>query len=139
MKKCLVLLILPLLFVMSGCEKEERLENKLEGAWELRHLTGFVPQERLGNRLPGNGDIYKFQGNNFERHFDGKIVDSGKFSVNNEASNHNEKLEFILLLDGLKYKQSIPFKLVDGKLTLHFGSLASDGAIGTYSKIARTF
>ena len=139
MKKCLVLLILPLLSVMSGCEKAERLENKLEGTWELRHLTGFVPQERLGNRPPGNGDIYKFQGNNFERHFDGKIADSGTFSVKKETSNHNEKLEFILLLDGLKYKQSIPFKLVDGKLTLHFGNLASDGAIGTYGKVDRTF
>ncbi len=135
MKISSVPFIISVMVVISSCEKAERLERELDGTWELRHLTGFVPQERLGDRPLGNGDIYKFQGNNFERHFDGKITDNGTFSVQKESSNHNEKLEFILVLDGVKYDHTVPFELSGGKLVLHFGALISDGAIGTYAKL----
>ena len=135
MKNSLLVIILSLLILISACKKENRLESKLEGRWELRHVIGFLPPDRLGNRPPGNGEIYKFQGNNFERQTGGKITNSGTFSVSNEKSNHNEKLEFKIVLDGDKYDSSIPFKMTGEKLVLHFGALATDGAIETYARL----
>jgi hypothetical protein len=140
MKNYLVLFMLSLMLIISSCEKAQRLENKLDGTWELRYLIGFLPPELRGDRPPGNGYIYSFQGNNFERRMGGKLVDSGTFSVLKDSSNNNnEKLDYKLVLDGDKYDHSIPFKLSDEKLTLHFGALASDGAIGTYAKIGESY
>jgi len=138
MKNSLLVVILSLLILVSACKKENRLESKLEGTWELRHVIGFLPPDLQGDRPPGNGEIYTFQGNNFERQTGGKITNSGTFSVLNEKSNHNEKLEFKLLLDGDKYDSSIPFKMTGEKLVLHFGALASDGAIETYARLSHT-
>ena len=135
MKNCSLVIILSLIIAVSACKKENRLESKLEGTWELRHLIGFVPPDRKGDRPPGNGDIYTFKGNNFERLMGGIIIDSGTFLVLNDISNYNEKLEFKIVFDGGKYDNTIPFQLVSGKLILHFGALASDGAIATYAKL----
>ena len=138
MKNCSLVIILSLIIAVSACKKENRLESKLEGTWELRHLIGFVPPDRKGDRPPGNGDIYTFKGNNFERLMGGIIIDSGTFLVLNDISNYNEKLQFKLVLDGDKYDSSIPFKMTGEKLVLHFGALASDGAIETYARLSHT-
>lgn len=48
----------------------------------------------------------------------GIMIDSGTFLVLNEKSNHNEKLEYKIVLDGGKYDSSIAFKMTSGKLIL---------------------
>ena len=135
MKTSLKIIILSLMITLAGCEKE-RLENRLEGTWELRHLNGtFLAPGKLGDYPPGNGDIYKFNGNDFEHQVGGKITDSGTYSVVKEDSNHNgETIKFKLLLKG-NNEMSIPFELSENELILTYGSLASDGAISTYSRL----
>jgi hypothetical protein len=136
MKNFLNLSLIVLLFISTGCDKEKRAENRLEGTWELHHRDGgYVPVGTPSDFPTGNGDIYRFGDETFEHQRDGKLVESGKFLVVEERSNPNgEELEFKLVLNG-RSDQATPFKLSGKKLMLHFGNIASDGTILTYTHI----
>ncbi len=105
----------------------------LEGNWELRESYGGM---RPGNpnHAPGNGNILKFTKNRMERHFDGKLYDSGNFTVrdsvkriNNTSSTHyieyssNNDAKYFIRMDGDKLVQFI-------------GQIAADGVELTYVK-----
>jgi len=42
MKLSLKIALIFIVFTSVSCDKEERLQSKLEGTWELRHIEGGV-------------------------------------------------------------------------------------------------
>lgn len=85
-----VFAILCLLFLLTSCEKNDadfpettETENSLVGTWELRIVTngwgGAIEYK------PGNGNIYRFTKDTYERITDGTIY-SGKYILKDEVS-----------------------------------------------------
>lgn len=122
------------LFTVISCSKKEK-ENgtELNGTWELRHIAGIQVAGANPDFKAGNGNYFKFDGQNFERYSDGKKTESGSFSItpeenvpiNDKKANYsikfnNEEKTFILLSDK--------------KLVLFNGIIAADGTEFTYEK-----
>lgn len=136
MKISLKIALIFTVIAFVSCDKEERLQSKLEGTWELRHIEGgYRPANSPSNYEPGNGNILKFDGNKFQQKYGNNPAINGTYTIIEEETNVNG--------DNLSYKidfqsdQNIGdpfFKISGGKLRLYYGHIAADGFVSMYEK-----
>ena len=70
MKLSLNIALIFTVITFVSCDKEERLQSKLEGTWELRHIEGgYRPANSPVDYEPGNGNMLIFDGNKFQVKF----------------------------------------------------------------------
>lgn len=125
-------LVLTILFVFTACKKKS-LEKGINGTWELRHLVGGMIAGADPNYKKGNGDIYVFNDQKFDRYSKGKIIESGTFVISTERkdinNNHaNSAITFSTSTE--KYYTN----LSGDKLTIFIGVIAADGVEVTYER-----
>lgn len=135
MKKFLTLsLCLGLLLLITNCKKKtiEPTEADLNGSWELRYLAGIQVAGMDPNYKPGNGNLLKFNQQNYERYDSGKLVDSGKFTIKPEATTVNSSQTNYSIL--LKNETKLYLNLSAKKLIVFNGVVAADGTEATYEK-----
>lgn len=120
------------LFTVISCSKKAT-GPELDGTWELRHIAGIQVAGANPDFKAGNGNYFKFDGENFERYNDGKKTDSGSFSitpednvpVNDKKANYSIKF---------KNEEKMYVLLSDKTLILFNGVIAADGTEFTYEK-----
>ena len=61
------------LFTIISCEKKAT-GPELNGTWELRHVAGIQVAGVDPNFKPGNGNFFKFDGQNFEKYNDHSTI-----------------------------------------------------------------
>ena len=161
MKNILFLLLSLSIIAVSGCKKKAPLKDDptadevpqaevkpviaekvlsadsttLAGTWELRHrLGGMIASDP--NFLPGNGIIVKFAQQKLERYSDGKLYESGNFTIKDSVVriNNNWSTHFVDFGDNAHQRRFI--RLGEGKLVEFTGQIATDGVEMTYVKIA---
>jgi hypothetical protein len=120
-----------ILFVASSCKKEVSTTT-LNGTWKLESVVGGqVPAVSLPYQ-PGSGTQVKFKDQYFEKFIDGKLVDSGSFTLTSEKVNvNNEVANFSMTTQ--KDKQYI--KLSSKALIIFIGVIAADGVEEHYIKL----
>ncbi|GAA3978001.1 hypothetical protein GCM10022246_32840 [Pedobacter ginsengiterrae] len=125
-------LVLSILFIFSACKKKS-LEKGINGTWELRHVAGGMIAGADPNYKKGNGDIYVFNNQNFERYSQGKLIQSGTFVMSTERKdiNNNQANSAITFSTSAeKYYTN----LSGNKLTIFIGVIAADGVEVTYER-----
>lgn len=134
MKNILSLVILfTFLFCFTGCKKAS-LEKGINGTWELRHVEGGQIPNADPNYKSGNGDIYKFDNQNFERYDKGKLITSGTFVLTTERKDiNNNSANGAITFSTSPEKYYI--KLSGNKLTIFIGVIAADGVEVTYERL----
>lgn len=137
MKTSIKLFAFIILFVAAGCDKEQSLENKLSGSWELRHIKGgFRPVGDPSDYPAGNGRIIIFEGDSFQTFYNGNLSNSGTYSIVKEKANPNgDELSYKIVYQGNLRQPDAFFKVSSKKLVLYVGSIAADGAEVTYEKL----
>lgn len=135
MKHLFKIFSLLVMLTLISCDKEEQLENNLEGSWELRHVLGVQIAGASPDHLPGNGHIIKFEGNNYQALSKGAVVSSGTFLLIKDETE----------IDGAKYSFKIDFdqkldldmyvKVSGRTLKTSVGSITHDGFTLTYAKL----
>ncbi len=134
MKQKLQVLIIAVMVIIAGCQKEKAESGGLNGKWELRSMTGIQVAGVPPDFKSGNGHILEFTTDQYQRTEQGKSVTGGKYSIVNAAA------EF----DGISYKQAILyensdlkhyFNISENKLTVSIGPVASDGYTAVYERL----
>src|SRR5687768_15263299 len=98
-------LLLLVCITFFGCKKEElgsgndTLET-LTGTWELRHILGVQVANAPSDFLPGNGLIITFEGSGYRKTSNGKVLDSGTYTLEKKYSQiDGEEYESIMILN----------------------------------------
>ena len=71
-----------LISLFSACGKNKGANNdegSIIGGWELRQVSAGMAVAR--DLPPGNGNILKFTGSNYESYTDGQLVKSGTYAL----------------------------------------------------------
>lgn len=136
MKNCLKIALIFIMITSVSCAKEERLQSKLEGSWELRHIEGgYIPVNSPVDYEPGNGNILKFEGNKFQQLSGTQPGISGTYIIiKEEAKLSGENLSYKINLQSDKNLIDPFFKISGGKLMLYVGDIPADGYVSTYIK-----
>ncbi|TCD01135.1 hypothetical protein [Pedobacter psychroterrae] len=148
MKKLLYLSLSLMFLTLSSCEKSAIPEEKpkvedeapltgevsiLEGNWELRNAYGGMGGG-AGNFAPGNGDMFKFRRQIVNRYFNGNLLYTRNFDIQDSVKRIN-KTESTHFLDYGTIDN--PFVRLKGDTLIVFlGEIAADGAELKYVKIA---
>ncbi|MDB5020974.1 MAG: hypothetical protein JWQ28_2101 [Pedobacter sp.] len=133
MKKALKLgFILFITFVIVSCKKEMSIST-LDGTWELRSVTGGQMAGASPNFEPGNGNQIKFNQQRYERYADGKLVETGKYTLSPEKREVNNDEANFSMLSNNNFQQYI--KLSSKKLVIFTGVIAADGIEEHYLKL----
>ncbi len=148
MKKLLYLSLSLMFLTLSSCEKSAIPDEKpkvedeaaltgevsiLEGNWELRNAYGGMGPG-AGNFAPGNGDMFKFRRQIVNRYFNGNLLYTRNFDIQDSVKRIN-KTESTHFLDYGTIDN--PFVRLKGDtLILFLGQIAADGAELKYVKIA---
>lgn len=115
-----------------GCKKEnlskENLSKEIVGEWELRRSTGGMLAGKT--YAAGNGNIWKFDGEKFEKFQDNKLVGKGNYSL--ILSDGNNDGENSLLLEGLR---TLGLSKKNNELVFYHWFVAADGTAQTYERI----
>lgn len=121
-----------LLLTVMSCEKKPAAPD-LNGTWELRHVTGIQVAGVSPDFKPGNGNMLKFDGQNFEKYNDGKKTDSGSFTITPEdnVAVNNSKANFSVKF---KNEEKLYVSLIENKLIVFDGEVAADGTESTFEK-----
>ncbi|MCV9933937.1 hypothetical protein OIU80_16765 [Flavobacterium sp. LS1R47] len=123
---------LVVLLTIMSCEKKSVLEE-LNGSWELRHIEGIQVANVDPNFKPGNGNLLKFEGQKYERYYDGKKEESGTFTITPEDTTiNNRKANYSITFNNNTEKTYL--SLLNNKLILFNGVIAADGTESTYEK-----
>lgn len=125
-------IVLTILFTFSACKKKS-IEKGINGTWELRHVAGGMLAGVDPNIKKGNGDIYIFNNQNFERYSNGKIIQSGTFVISTESkdiNNNHANSAIIFSTSTEKYYTN----LSGDKLIIFMGVIAADGVEVTYER-----
>jgi hypothetical protein len=123
---------LVVLLTIMSCEKKSVLEE-LNGSWELRHIEGIQVANVDPNFKPGNGNLLKFEGQKYERYYDGKKEESGTFTITPENTTiNNRKANYSITFNNDTEKTYL--SLLNNKLILFNGVIAADGTESTYEK-----
>lgn len=132
--KTILTLLIACTFVFASCDKEERMETKLEGTWELRHLKGGQIAGRSPDYPPGNGNLVKIDAGTIQfSNSNGVLGDKFKFAVkNDEQEIDGVKFKYTIVREGDRPQVRYYFKLNGNKLLLATGSIVSDGGTATY-------
>ncbi|MDP2413245.1 hypothetical protein [Daejeonella sp.] len=136
MKLSLKIALIFIVFTSVSCDKEERLQSKLEGTWELRHIEGgYRPANSPSDYEPGNGNILKFDGNKFQQKYGTNPAINGTYTIiEEEAEVNGEKLSHKIDFQSDQNVIDLYFKISGGKLSLYYGHIAADGFVSTYEK-----
>ncbi|TPD73386.1 lipocalin family protein [Flavobacterium microcysteis] len=120
------------LFTVISCSKKET-GPELNGTWELRHIAGIQVAGANPNLKAGNGNYFKFDGQNFERYTDGKKTESGSFSITPEdnVAINDKKANYSIKFNN---EEKVYILLSDKTLVLFNGIIAADGTEFTYEK-----
>lgn len=120
-----------LLLSAVGCKKKSAVTN-LDGTWELKHINGLQVAGANPDFEAGNGNLLKFDGQNFEKYDQGKLVYSGTFSLKKEASTpiNNTKANYSISFNNDKLFANLSAK----QLVIFYGSIPADGFEATYVK-----
>lgn len=123
--------IICLLMSAAGCKKKSA-ETNLNGTWELRHINGIHVAGVSPDFPAGNGNLLEFNGQEYKRYIDGKVVSSGSFSLKKEAevAVNNTKANYSILFNNEKLLVNLSAK----KLVVFDGVIAADGTESTYVK-----
>ena len=160
MKNILFLLLSLSIIAVSGCKKKAPLKDDptadeipqaedkpviaekvlsadsttLAGTWELRHRLGGM-RTSDPNYLPGNGNIIKFAQQKREMYADGKLYESGNFTIKDSVVRINNNWSTHYVDFGNDGHQKRFIRLGEGKLVEFIAQIATDGAEMTYVKI----
>jgi hypothetical protein len=136
MKTYMKIALIFIVIIFVSCDKEERLQLKLEGSWELRHIEGgYRPVNSPVDYAPGNGNILKFEGNKFQQTSGTQPGISGTYTIiKEEAKLSGENLSYKIDFQSDKNLIDPFFKISGGKLMLYVGDIPADGFVSTYSK-----
>lgn len=136
MKTCLKIALIFIVITSVSCDKEERLQSKLEGSWELRHIEGgYRPVNSPVDYAPGNGNILKFEGNKFQQLSGTQPGISGTYTIiKEEAKLSGENLSYKIDFQSDQNIGDPFFKISGGKLMLYVGDIPADGFVSTYIK-----
>lgn len=136
MKKNLTLSLLSLILLITifGCKKKDSAESPvtLNGSWELRNVLGLQVQGADPNYTPGNGNIFVFSEGNFKKYANGKLVDSGSYTIQKEEVKINNNASNYSML--LNNKTKLYLKIADRTLVIFDGVIAADGYEATYER-----
>ncbi|MCV9928593.1 hypothetical protein OIU83_13070 [Flavobacterium sp. LS1R49] len=120
-----------LLLTIISCQKNSA-SDELNGTWELRHIEGIQVAGVDPNFKAGNGNLFKFEGQNFEKYNDGKKVETGTFTITpEEMPINNRKANYSITFNN---KEKTYVSLIENKLILFNGMIAADGTESTYEK-----
>lgn len=120
-----------LVLITSACSDKNQGVS-LDGTWELRHVIGIQVAGVSPDFKPGNGNIYKFKDQTFEKWSDGARISSGTFKLNKEdLPINNNKANYSLLLDD---HTKTYIKLSGNELVVFNGQVAADGTESTYER-----
>ena len=136
MKTCLKIALIFIVTTSVSCDKEERLQSKLEGSWELRHIEGgYRPVNSPVDYAPGNGNILEFDGNKFQQLSGTQPGISGTYTIiKEEAKLSGENLSYKIDFQSDKNLIDPFIKISGGKLMLYVGDIPADGSVNTYKK-----
>jgi hypothetical protein len=136
------LFIVPLLF--AGCDRQTTGSNKsnysrsLAGAWELRSLFGgFRAPGPDPVYSPGNGNIWSFRDSTFRQYYEGKLVDSGSFSIIRDTCPATQTL-MDAFVTSKSHGHRMFFEISKDTLTIYNGIIAADGTIEKYFRLSDT-
>lgn len=142
MKKNLTLFLLLLsATVLFSCKKNESIpaESTLNGSWELRSVLGIQVPGVSPNYQPGNGNVYVFNNGNYTIYMQGKIVDSGTYTIEKDIKpiNNNTSTHSITLVSKMNSRNDkLYLKLGENSLVIFDGVIAADGIEGTYERLS---
>jgi hypothetical protein len=127
------LIILMFFVLISSCKKENTsLERKIEGTWELHSFTSGLTGKN-STVLTGNGSIFKFSSNQFQRFENGQLIKTGTYSIKKDTfhlvNRIGNKIIFNNVNDGLF------FDLDDTYLSFFID--ANDGGGETYKRVTQ--
>ncbi|MEZ0007546.1 hypothetical protein ABH942_002928 [Flavobacterium sp. 28YEA47A] len=120
------------LFTVISCSKKATGPG-LDGTWELRHIAGIQVAGVNPDFKAGNGNYFKFDGQNFEKYNDGKKTDSGSFSITPEENVpvNDKKANYSITFNN---GEKMYVLLSDKTMVLFNGIIAADGTESTYEK-----
>ncbi len=124
MKKYLLFLICTVLFV--SCDKKAA-EPDLEGSWVLKSHSGGMNGQPVS--MQGYGIV--LAGNAYKKFMDGKLVESGYYTVTSEKSFIDGRVMSRIIYDNSQIKTFAEMK--NNELIIYSGAaIAADGTIDTY-------
>ena len=138
---CLIAVLILLAYSVISCTSESKEvtplkvnSNVLSGTWEMRGLTGGMVPYNPNSYKPGNGNIWKFTADHFERIYNDSVYDSGSYRVTNTGVdlNTNRTINQFIFND----TPAESFELKNDTLHIYNGMIAADGTISRYVKIA---
>lgn len=125
--------LLMVIFIASGCKKAISEEN-ISGTWEFRGSIGGMLPNANPKAAPGNGNILKFEGNNYQFITDGKVNRIGTYTIFKETKDiNNSTANGYLMFD--ERNEKIYISLNKRKLVIFYGSIAADGVEVTYERL----
>lgn len=121
-----------ILLTISSCDHKTG-SAVLDGNWELRHIEGIQVAGVNPDFKAGNGNIYKFDGQNFEKYTEGIKIDSGTFvlSAEKDVPVNNTTANYCIVFN--KGTQQY-LKRAGNKLVIFNGVIAADGTEFTFEK-----
>ncbi|MDO7743911.1 MAG: hypothetical protein MUP99_09060 [Pedobacter sp.] len=124
------------LTTIVGCKKkspEKEAVTTLNGTWELRYLAGIQVPDVDPNFKAGNGNVFKFDGQHYDRIIDGKTVSSGTYTISlHKTPVNNTESNYSLVFDN---DTKLLINLSKNKLVVFDGVIAADGTESTYEKL----
>lgn len=121
-----------LFLAIASCEKKS-VSDELNGTWELRHIEGIQVARVDPTFKPGNGNLLKFDGQNYERYYEGKKEENGIYTITPEdTAINNRRANYSFTFNDNKEK--IYVSLLNNKLIVFDGMIAADGTESTYEK-----
>ena len=139
-KNCFVFLPAFAVFITScsksGKEAEVPQVNSkvLPGVWEYR--SGFVQIANADPSIfaPGNGNLWEFSGNRFERIYKDSVYESGTYSTAHTGTDLNtNRTVDQLILNG---QPADSYQLANDTLHFFYGWIGADGTVDGYVKIS---
>ncbi|OUL60662.1 hypothetical protein [Flavobacterium sp. AJR] len=125
--------VIMLFLTVISCQKKS-VSDELNGSWELRHIEGIQVARVDPNFKPGNGTLLKFEGQKYERYYEGKKEEDGIFAITPEDTViNNSKANYSFTFNNNKEK--IYVLLEGNKLVIFNGIIAADGTESTYEKL----
>ena len=135
---CLITVLIILIGSILSCthpkEQTHLSIDSLPGVWELRGATGGMRVPDPNDYKPGNGNIWKFTDNHFERILHDSVYNSGSYTVANTGEDMNT---------GRKISQFVfngtpaeLFEIKNDTLNIYNGMIAAGGTITHFIKIA---
>lgn len=127
----------------AGCRKSQnnKIQKIIVGTWELRKTTAAM-NPNATTYPEGNGNIYKFTANNYEKYINGVLARSGTYQI---VEDPGVSVSVCLVIPSGQYSHRIVFdnnstekeflQIINGNLSFISGCYAVDaGHTSEYKK-----